>query len=95
MAKHKNKNKKKQVSDKVRAKKRESDKKVNPFEVKINKQKHQVLGKRITKSDKGMPGISRSKAIKKVYYLSYNISHIPRKNKTCASLNTIGAGNFT
>ena len=63
MAKHNK--KKKQVSDKVRAKKKEMEKKINPFEVKINRQKHHVLGKK-SKSDKGMPGVSRSKAIKKV-----------------------------
>ncbi|XP_067943057.1 nucleolar protein 14-like [Watersipora subatra] len=37
----------------------------NPFEIKINKQKHKVLGKNLTKFDKGLPGVSRSKAIKK------------------------------
>lgn len=38
----------------------------NPFEIKINKQKHRILGKNLTKFDKGLPGVSRSKAIKKV-----------------------------
>ena len=71
MAKHNK--KKKQVSDKVRAKKKEVEKKINPFEVKINRQKHHVLGKK-SKSDKGMPGVSRSKAIKKV------------KNNNCINL---------
>ncbi|KAG9479561.1 hypothetical protein GDO78_011532 [Eleutherodactylus coqui] len=36
----------------------------NPFEVKINKQKFTVLGRK-TKHDVGLPGVSRSKAIKK------------------------------
>lgn len=37
----------------------------NPFEVKVNKQKFSVLGRR-TKHDVGLPGISRSKALRKV-----------------------------
>lgn len=36
----------------------------NPFEVKINKQKFNILGRK-TKHDVGLPGVSRSKAIKK------------------------------
>uniref|UniRef100_A0A8C5LTP8 NOP14 nucleolar protein n=1 Tax=Leptobrachium leishanense TaxID=445787 RepID=A0A8C5LTP8_9ANUR len=36
----------------------------NPFEVKINKQKFNVLGKK-TKHDVGLPGVSKSKALKK------------------------------
>ena len=72
MAKSKSKNKK-HVADKVRAKKKEMEKKINPFEVKINRQKHQVLGKRVAKSDKGMPGVSRSKAIKKVVIALNNL----------------------
>ncbi len=62
----KTKNKKKVVSDKVRGKKKETATKINPFEVKVNRQKHHVLGKKVTKFDKGMPGVSKSKAIKKV-----------------------------
>ncbi|KAK3095262.1 hypothetical protein FSP39_012329 [Pinctada imbricata] len=57
--------KKKNVADKVRGKKKDSVQKVNPFEVKINKQKHAVLGRKISKHDRGMPGLSRSKGIKK------------------------------
>lgn len=37
---------------------------VNPFEVKINKQKFQILG-RPTKHERGLPGVSRAKALKK------------------------------
>lgn len=37
----------------------------NPFEIHTNKRKHDVLGRKL-KHDKGLPGISRSKAIKKV-----------------------------
>ncbi|XP_053560171.1 nucleolar protein 14 [Bombina bombina] len=36
----------------------------NPFEVKINKQKFNVLGRK-TKHDVGLPGVSKSKALKK------------------------------
>ncbi|KAJ1213882.1 hypothetical protein NDU88_001512 [Pleurodeles waltl] len=36
----------------------------NPFEVKVNKQKFNILGRK-TKHDVGLPGVSRSKAIKK------------------------------
>ncbi|XP_066277879.1 nucleolar protein 14-like isoform X1 [Branchiostoma lanceolatum] len=46
-------------------KKAQTDVKSNPFEVRINKQKHTVLGKKLRRFDKGMPGVSRSKAIKK------------------------------
>lgn len=60
------KQKKKNISDKVRNKRKESERKINPFEVKINRQKHDVLGRKISKHDRGMPGLSRSKAIKKV-----------------------------
>lgn len=38
---------------------------VNPFEVKVNRRKHDVLGQR-SKNDSGLPGVSRSKAIQKV-----------------------------
>lgn len=37
----------------------------NPFEVKVNRQKFDILGRK-TKNDVGLPGVSRSKAIKKV-----------------------------
>ena len=37
----------------------------NPFEIHTNKRKHDILGRKL-KHDRGLPGISRSKAIKKV-----------------------------
>jgi len=40
--------------------------KVNPFELKINRQKFEILGRKVSKVEKGMPGIARSKAMKKV-----------------------------
>lgn len=61
--------KKKKVSaDYVRHKRKEPNKKVNPFEVKVNRQKHNVLGRKISKQDKGMLGLSRSKATKRVNF---------------------------
>ncbi|CAH2059020.1 unnamed protein product, partial [Iphiclides podalirius] len=39
-------------------------KKLNPFEVHINREKLKVLGKK-SKHDRGLPGVSRAKAIKK------------------------------
>lgn len=40
-------------------------KKPNPFEVHINRSKYNVLGRQC-KSDKGLPGISKNKALQKV-----------------------------
>lgn len=37
---------------------------LNPFEVHMNKEKFQILG-RTCKHDKGLPGVSRAKAVKK------------------------------
>lgn len=37
----------------------------NPFEVKVNRQKFQVLGRKM-RHDVGMPGVSRARAIQKV-----------------------------
>ena len=41
----------------------------NPFELRINKQKFSILGRK-SKNDKGLPGLSRSKAIKKVLFFN-------------------------
>ncbi|XP_071947944.1 nucleolar protein 14-like [Antedon mediterranea] len=54
----------KSTSDKVRRDKKSTEKKINPFEIRINRQKHNILGRK-SKHDKGFPGISRSKANKK------------------------------
>lgn len=51
-------------STKAGAKPASEPAKVNPFEVKVNKQRHDVLGRK-SKSDRGLPGVSRNKAIKK------------------------------
>lgn len=37
----------------------------NPFEVKVNRQKFQILGRK-TRHDVGLPGVSRARAIQKV-----------------------------
>lgn len=47
--------------------------KKNPFEVRINRLKHEVVGQKI-KTDKGMPGVSRSKANEKVNFVVVTIS---------------------
>lgn len=61
----KTKNKKKISSEIVHSKKINSKKKVlNPFEVHLNKEKIRILGKK-QKNDKGLPGVSRAKAIDK------------------------------
>lgn len=57
--------KKRSLSDKVRKTKTSTEIKNNPFEVKINRKKFDVLGRK-TKHDVGLPGVSRSKAINKV-----------------------------
>lgn len=41
-----------------------TSKRLNPFEVHMNKEKFQILG-RTCKHDKGLPGVSRAKAVKK------------------------------
>lgn len=45
----------------------------NPFEVRVNKEKYSILGRKL-KHDKGLPGLSRSKAIKKVVKVAKFIS---------------------
>ncbi|XP_010891122.2 nucleolar protein 14 [Esox lucius] len=56
--------KKKNISDKVRKAKTSKEIKNNPFEVKINRKKFDILGRK-SKHDVGLPGVSRSKAINK------------------------------
>ena len=57
--------KKRSLVDKVRKSKSSAEIKNNPFEVKINRKKFEVLGRK-SKHDVGLPGVSRSKAINKV-----------------------------
>lgn len=45
-------------------KKKAPPKALNPFEVHVNRQKFQVLGRK-TKTDRGLPGVARSRALKK------------------------------
>uniref|UniRef100_A0A3P9CVE7 NOP14 nucleolar protein homolog (yeast) n=1 Tax=Maylandia zebra TaxID=106582 RepID=A0A3P9CVE7_9CICH len=56
--------KKRSLADKVRKTKTTSEIKNNPFEVKINRKKFDVLGRK-SKHDVGLPGVSRSKAVNK------------------------------
>lgn len=56
---------KRNIADKVRKFKTSKEIKNNPFEVKINRKKFDILGRK-TKHDVGLPGVSRSKAINKV-----------------------------
>uniref|UniRef100_A0A8C4YZL0 Nucleolar protein 14 n=1 Tax=Gadus morhua TaxID=8049 RepID=A0A8C4YZL0_GADMO len=56
--------KKRSLVDKVRKSKTSAEIKNNPFEVKINRKKFEVLGRK-SKHDVGLPGVSRSKAINK------------------------------
>lgn len=56
--------KKRNLADKVRKTKTTTEIKNNPFEVKINRKKFDVLGRK-SKHDVGLPGVSRSKAITK------------------------------
>lgn len=57
--------KKRNLADKVRKAKTTQEIKNNPFEVKVNRKKFDVLGRK-SKHDVGLPGVSRSKAITKV-----------------------------
>ncbi|CAG4973387.1 unnamed protein product [Colias eurytheme] len=53
------------LADRVHKKKADpTKKKLNPFEVHINREKIKVLGKK-SKHDRGLPGVSRAKAIQK------------------------------
>ena len=59
---------KRKKADAVSAKKQAKpsrESKVNPFEVRVNRKKYDILGQK-SKSDRGLPGVSRSKAIQKV-----------------------------
>ncbi|XP_064101815.1 nucleolar protein 14-like [Macrobrachium nipponense] len=42
----------------------QSAEKINPFEIHVNRSKHDVLGRK-RKEDRGLPGIARAKALKK------------------------------
>ncbi|KAL6096792.1 nop14 [Pungitius sinensis] len=53
--------KKRSVADKVRKAKTSVEIKNNPFEVKVNRKKFDILGRK-SKHDVGLPGVSRSKA---------------------------------
>lgn len=61
----KTKNKKRLQADVLSSKKSiVKAKKHNPFEVHVNKEKYSIIGRQL-KHDRGMPGVSRSKALKR------------------------------
>lgn len=61
----KTKNKKRPQADVLSSKKSiVKAKKNNPFEIHVNKEKHTIIGRQL-KHDRGMPGVSRSKALKR------------------------------
>ena len=53
------------VARKKKSKEANNELKNNPFEVRVNRKKHEVLGQKI-KSSRGHPGVARSRAIQKV-----------------------------
>ncbi|XP_063239543.1 nucleolar protein 14 homolog isoform X2 [Bacillus rossius redtenbacheri] len=55
---------KKKVSDALNRKRVPKKKVLNPFEIHVNKQKFNVIGRKV-KNEKGVPGVSRARAIKK------------------------------
>lgn len=63
----------------ARSKKNSVD--VNPFDMKINRQKHEILGRKVSKHDKGMPGLSRTKAFQKVciFFSKFALDHVDKK----------------
>ncbi|XP_018402661.1 PREDICTED: nucleolar protein 14 homolog [Cyphomyrmex costatus] len=54
--------KKKNLSESVQQKNKKQFHQTNPFEIQINRDKQKVLGRK-SKNDRGLPGISRAKAI--------------------------------
>ena len=65
MAKHKGKAKRVQHAG---TKNKTKQVKENPFEVRINKRRYDILGRKL-KHEKGNPGVSRSRGLKKVSIL--------------------------
>ena len=58
--------KKKNLAEQVNHK-NQGKKSSNPFEVHVNRQKFNVLGRQL-KTDRGLPGVSKAKALKKVNF---------------------------
>jgi nucleolar protein 14 len=65
MSKVKNKAKKKRLSERAVKTNAQKKKIMNPFEVHVNRQKYDVLGRK-TKNGTGLPGVARAKAVSKV-----------------------------
>lgn len=62
--------KKKGLSDSKLHTIKKEPKKLNSFEIHVNRRKHNVVGMKL-KTEKGLPGISRSRAIKKVFTIIF------------------------
>ena len=54
-----------EVVARKKKKAKRSDLSSNPFEVRVNRRKHDVLGQKI-RSGRGLPGVARSRAVQKV-----------------------------
>lgn len=78
------KNKKRVSAENVSHKKKaQGIKKMNPFEVHINKQKMKILGQQ-QKNDRGLPGVSRAKALKKrshTFLQEYKVQNKSNRNR--------------
>jgi nucleolar protein 14 len=76
MSKVKNKAKKRRLSEKAAKTNVQKKKTLNPFEVHVNRQKYDVLGRK-TKNGTGLPGVARAKAVAKVNKLMQLILSFP------------------
>lgn len=64
------KSKRKNTSDIIIEKSAKRKQSSNPFEVHVNRQKFNILGRKL-KQDRGLPGLARAKSIKKVSVFSF------------------------
>ena len=68
----------------------------NPFEVRVNRRKHDVLGQKM-RSGRGLPGVARSRGIQKVsraphLSLSDSLCHCYRGRRLCCKSTALGTG---
>ena len=82
MAKHRGKSSGVNTRNKVKTTKE------NPFEVRINKRRYDILGRK-SKHEKGNPGVSRSRGLKKVsiLYSQYGHRHTASRVSSIKQLN--------
>ena len=57
--------KKRIINKQLKKNSKSNEAKVNPFEIRINKKKYNVLGQRRERGERGLPAISRSRALEK------------------------------